>query len=196
MAARAQHRIHRTSVYIVASSIVMTLTVILWVRIGWSSAQTVLQGFGVVAASILLGEFITKRWLWKTRLGKLLGFPPDYSGKWEGKVYRTKKAGSAPQENRVEVVIAQAITRIDWYQIGFAENGEKIAESHFIMGEVIDEHRTWDAILGIYEVQRVNGAKDSGMSFVRVNEAMNEISGVYCGLNGHVGQITINRVQG
>lgn len=194
MAARAHHRIHRTSVYIVASSIVMILSAILWIQIGWSSAQIVLQGFGIVAAAILLGEFITKRWLWKTRLGELLGFPPDYSGKWQGKVFRTKKAGAVPQENRVEVVIAQSVTHIDWYQIGYSETGEKIAESHFIMGEVIDEHRAWDAILGIYEVQRVNGAKDSGMSFVRVNEAMDEISGVYCGLNGHVGTITINRV--
>jgi len=193
MAVKANHRIHRMSVNIVALVIVLVLSLILWIRVGWSSAQIVLQGMGIVVIAVLAAELITKRWIWKTWLGRLLGFPTDYSGKWEGKVFRNTHNNSVPQENRVEVIIAQSITHIDWYQVGYSDTGEKIAESHFILGEVIDEHRTWDAIVGIYEVQRTNGSKDSGMSFVRINESENEISGVYCGLNGHVGSITINR---
>ena len=194
MAVRANHRIHRTSVYIVAFAIVLVLSLILWIRVGWESAQIVFQGIGVVAIAISIGEFVTRRWIWKTSLGRLLGFPPDYSGKWHGAIYRIKAADSAPLENRVDVLITQTISQVDWHQIGYSETGEKIAESHFIMGEVIDEHRSWDAILGVYEVQRADGSKDSGMSLVRVNDETNEMSGVYCGLNGHVGRITINRV--
>ena len=83
--------------------------------------------------------------------------------------------------NRVEVTITQSITQIEWYQIGYSDDGDVLAESHFILGEVIDEHRTWDAIVGVYEVQRPNGKKDSGLSFVRSNEKFDELSGIYCG---------------
>ncbi len=151
MAVRAQHRIHRTSVYIVAAIIVAALSTILWFKVGWAAAQIVLQATGLVAVAIMFGEFLTKHWLWKTRLGNKLGFPPDYSGNWAGKVYRTKKENEIPDENRVEVTISQTITQIEWHQIGFNDSGEQIAESHFILGEVIDDHRKWDAILGVYE---------------------------------------------
>lgn len=193
MAVRAHYRVHKTSVYIVATVIVLSLSLLLWVQIGRDAAQIVLQATGGVALAIMIGEFITKHWLWKTKIGNKLGFPPDYSGQWEGDVIRSKKGDDSPATNRVEVIISQSVTQVDWHQIGYSEDGKKLAESHFIMGEVIDEHRQWDAILGVYEVQRPDGSKDSGMSFVRINNSGEELSGIYCGMNGHLGKIIIKR---
>jgi hypothetical protein len=193
MAAQAQHRIHRLTVYIIASCIVLALAAFLFVHVGWEATKVVLSGTGLVATSIIAGEFLTRHWLWRTWLGKLVGFPPNYSGEWEGTVYRSYRNTDAPTENRVEVEISQNVTQIAWHQQGYDDNGQKIAESHFILGEVIDEHRKWDAILGVYEVQRSNGSKDHGMSLVRANKGGNELSGVYCGMNGNVGTITVTK---
>ena len=96
----------------------------------------------------------------------------------------------------MKITITQQINQLEWHQKTYSMDGKKVAESHFILGEVVDYHRKWDGIIGIYEVSRTTSEKNEGMSLVTVNESLEEISGLYCGLNNHMGNIKIELVKG
>lgn len=193
MAVKADHRINKTSEYIIALVLAFSLALIFWLQGNEDSAKTILKSVGYASAAITTANIITKKWLWKSWIGKILDYPPDYSGDWEGTVFRNVADSSVPKENRVDVVITQTITNIEWSQCGYSDDGVKISESRFILGEVVDEQRKWDAIIGVYEVARPGGSKDKGLSVVQIEKSGTEMTGLYCGLNGHVGSIKLKR---
>ena len=134
--------------------------------------------------------------MWKTKIGKIFGCPPDYSGKWKGYVTRTKK-GSPDEEDRidVEVIIEQSLYEVEWRQTGFDKEGNIITESKFVIGEVLDDLGKWSAICGVYEVLRKDkgNTKHDGSQLVNVSQDGKSMSGSYCSNNGNAGDIELTK---
>lgn len=194
MAVQAKHRIYRTRISILAAAIVTVLAIVLYLRVGTEPARIVLEATGTVTITLIIAQFVIEKWLWKTKLGRLIGFPPDYSGKWTGIVHRIRKhEEDYPTETPIEVEVKQSMTQIEWNQIGFDSDGNELTESRLILGEVVDYHSNWDGIVGVYEVTRHDGFKDEGMQLLKVKESDSKISGLYCGMNGNVGKMELTK---
>lgn len=194
MANKASQRLNRIRIGFSSTFIVLSLSAYTWFSVGAEYAILVITSSGIVGLTIAIAELIIRKFLWKTSIGKLLGFPPDYSGVWEGYVER-KSAHEAETllKRNITVNIKQEIDKIDWHQETFNEDGVVVAESHLVIGEVIDEHRRWDGILGVYEVKRECGRKDTGVSMMTVTPCNTIIRGNYSGFNKHVGIIMVEK---
>ena len=194
MKSQAHLRIYRTRINIIAVAVVSVLALVLYVRLGAAPARIVLEAIGTVTITLVIAQYLIERWLWKTKLGNMMGFPPNYSGVWEGEVIRLRNTSDLKTvTTKIEVTVDQNLTQIEWNQIGFTQEGEKLTESHLILGEVIDYHRKWDGIVGIYAVERYDGTKDEGMQLLSVSGDGKEITGMYCGTNGNVGKMCLHR---
>lgn len=197
MANRANYRIVRTKYSVIAALIVIVLAVVLYIRVGLTASTAVLQAFGIVSLTIIVGSVIFEKWLWKTIIGQIIGCPPDYSGKWEGHVKKIKGTeANKEKEIKITVYIIQNLLDIEWHQIGYDENGNIKTESHLLLGEVIDEHRRWSSICGLYEVnQKDKGSiKHYGSQLVDISIDEKTISGSYCSTVGNVGTIYLKKV--
>lgn len=196
MASRANHRITKTRYYVIAVTVVITLSVILYIKIGSSASTIVIQGIGTISLSILVGAFIFEKWLWKTKIGLIIGCPPDYSGSWKGYVKPTIGNYSNQSNINIEVIITQNLLDIQWHQIGYNQEGKVISESHLIFGEVIDNHIKWGSICGLYEVtlKDKDHIKLFGSQLVDVAEDHNSIDGSYCTTSGSAGIIYLEKV--
>ena len=194
MAKQGNYRIHRTRLTFLAISIVAVLASVLFLRVGKEPARIVLEAIGTVTLTMVFASLIMDSWLWKTRVGKLLGFPPDYSGKWVGTIQRTVQTDNdSPTETKIEAIVSQRLTQLEWKQYGYRDGGEKYASSHLILGEVVDYHGKWDGIIGVYEVTRSDGRKDEGVQVLTIENDGNEISGWYAGVNGNVGKMILRK---
>ena len=189
-------RIYRTRLYLAAIPIALLLASLLYIEIGTEPALVIVKAIGSIVFAMFITHHFIEPWFWKTKLGLKLGFPPNYSGEWEGLVTRTQSEDGSEKQSKVKVTITQQINQLEWHQKTYSMENEKVAESHFILGEVVDYHRKWDGIIGIYEVSRTTGEKNEGMSLVTVNESLDEIYGLYCGLNNHMGNIKIKKIKG
>lgn len=196
MAARASHRVVRTRYTVIAAFVVVVLSVLLYVKVGASASSAVLQAFGIVSLTVLIGSLLFEKWLWKTWLGQLFGCPPDYSGKWIGIVEKhVLGAADEPEKVRVTVYIKQHLLDIEWHQIGYDEDGNIVTESHLLFGEVIDEHRKWSSICGMYEVNRKDKGnfKHYGSQLVDISFDRKKMEGSYCSTKGNVGTICLEK---
>jgi len=196
MATRAHHRIVRTRYSVMAFVTVVILAVVLYVKVGSNASAAVLQAFGIVSLTILVGAFIFEKWIWKTKIGKLVGCPPNYSGAWEGTIERVISEKNEFDKIRIEVEITQNLLEIEWYQKGFDSEGKLISESHFLFGEVVDNQRKWGSICGMYEVTRTNKGylKHYGSHLVAVSQDEKTMHGSYCSTVGNVGNIDLRKV--
>jgi len=195
MAVKGNYRLYRKQLYIVATPVVLLLALVLYVRVSTEAAQIVLEALSVVVLTMIFSNLLLEKWFWKTKLANLLGFPPDYSGKWEGVIERTSAKEGCPTTSRVIVTLSQQITQMEWNQTTYDDDDNVIANSHFVLGEIVDYHKEWDGIIGFYEVKRTAGQVDEGMSLVTINERGNEMTGHYCGLNKHVGLVKLTKIE-
>ena len=197
MANRASHRITRTRYTVIATLVVAVLSVVLYIKVGISASSAVIQAFGIVSLTVLIGSLFFEKWLWKIWLGRLVGCPPDYSGKWEGYVEKAIIGDSNEQKIvKVTVYITQHLLDIEWHQIGYDDEGNKVTESHLLFGEVIDEHRKWSSICGMFEVNRNDkgNTKHYGSHLVNISIDGKVIEGQYCSTVGNVGSMKLEKV--
>ena len=197
MSVRAHHRILRTRYAVMAAVTVAILAVVLWIKLGSAASAAVLQAFGIVSLAILIGAYIFEKVLWKSWIGKLVGCPPDYSGNWEGEVHRIIKTRTDDEDVvRIKVTIKQNLLDVEWHQIGYGKDGNIIAESHLLFGEVIDNQRPWGSICGMYEVTRKNNeyTKHYGSFLADISQDELSIDGSYCSTAGNVGNIKLKKV--
>lgn len=198
MASKALHRISRSQLTFLALSTVGILALILFFRNGFAAARVVLEAVGTVALTMLIATVLLENWLWKTRLGRLAGFPPNYSGIWEGQIHRTILGDARFSENtKIQVEINQKLAEIEWVQKGISESAQEETISHFILGEVVDHTRAWSGVIGIYEVQYLHEADSEhyGMQLVDISEDGERIRGFYCSTKGNVGKIDLTKVK-
>ena len=197
MPRRAHKRLIRPRYYVMSAAAVIVLSVVLAIELkGVSIVVAVTSSIGSIAVALMAGNLLFEKYLWKTKLGQLIGCPPDYSGNWVGEVTRSiQGSGSLPKKTKIEVEIVQELFDVKWNQVGYDDHGKKVTESHFIIGEVIDDRDDWSAICGVYEVTYLdeNGRKSEGSQLVNVYNGGSEIRGNFSSNMGNVGEINLAR---
>jgi hypothetical protein len=180
-----------------AAFTVVILAVVLLYKFGFNASYAILQAVGLVSVAIMIGSTVFEKWLWKTKLGRLVGCPPDYSGEWNGTITRIiKSSPEKKDEVKIKVLITQNLLDIEWYQVGYNEYGSIDTESNLLFGEVIDNQRKWSCICGLYEVTRkdVGHVMHYGSQLVDVSKDGKTIDGSYCSTVGNVGRLELSRV--
>lgn len=192
---QASNRLRTVRIRYLTVCVLFVISVALFVEIGLDAAITVLSLGGIASMGMVIAAYLLETQLWKTKIGRMVGFPPDYSGDWKGTVTRKYKGGET--ENTVmdiSVKVIQNVTDIQWIQTHKSTENTESAASALLIGCVIDLRGDWAGVTGIFEVEKGKGQKYYGMMLLQVSDDGTTMKGIYNNSVGGGGIMEVKKV--